>query len=76
MIVMVPKGLRGLIRLLAVELSVERIAAKLEKIEYQLVFALEHKLIESDQAPELAEMLLYGAKLNDAVAELRARIPA
>jgi len=73
MVVIVPRGLHGLIKLLAVELPVERNAAMLRRIDQQMKFVRQHTLVRREQETELVEMLIGGARLPDAVAELRAR---
>lgn len=75
MIVVAPKGLERFIKLVAVELPVERADAKLRKIERHIAFARRYGLVRKDQETELVEMLIHGATFQDAVAELRARLP-
>lgn len=70
-----PKGLRGAVRWVIVELPGERDEARLAIVRRRVKFALEFDLVAPSQVTELVEMLLSGAAFEDAVIELRATRP-
>lgn len=71
--IIVPKGLGGLLKLVAVDLPAERLATKLESMEKNLEFVRKNKLLDERDEPEFVEMLVNGASLRDALAEFRIR---
>lgn len=68
------RGVRGLIRLLAVELPAERTQAKLQVYDALGTFAVRKGLIPPDREPELLEMLIAGASFAAAIEEARAGV--
>jgi hypothetical protein len=74
--IVVPKGMSGALKLVAVDLSGQRAEAKLRTIERYLSFARKHRLVTSRQEETvLVEMLLGGVKFDLAIAELRSARP-
>jgi predicted DNA-binding antitoxin AbrB/MazE fold protein len=69
--IILPKGLRGVLKLVAVDLRGERIEAKFRTIDRCVNFAHKYQLVKEEQETELVEMLVAGARFEDAVAELR-----
>jgi hypothetical protein len=67
------KGIADLIERLFVGIPRERPVNKLWTIQRQLEIVRKLKLVRRDQELELAEMLLHGASLPDAVSEIQAK---
>ncbi|MEA2218362.1 MAG: hypothetical protein QOJ35_988 [Solirubrobacteraceae bacterium] len=70
--ILVPKSLSGVVKLVAVDLRGQRVDERLRIIDAYVAFARKHRLVDRDQETELVEMLVSGARFEDAVAELRA----
>ncbi len=71
--IIVPKGLGELLKLVAVDIPAQRLATKLESIEKNLQFVRKNKLLDKEDEPEFVEMLVNGASLRDALSEFRVR---
>jgi hypothetical protein len=71
--IIVPKGLGGLLKLVAIDIPAERLATKLESMEKNLQFVRRNKLVNEQDEPEFVEMLVNGASLRDALTEFRIR---
>lgn len=67
----VPKSMRDLLTLVAVDLRGERADSRLKTIDRYVDFAHKYELIRAGQESELVELLINGTKFEDAVSELR-----
>lgn len=75
MVILVPKALRGVLTLVAIDLAGQRADARLKIIDKYVTFARKYRLVTPEQETELVEMLLSGARLEAAIAELRVSVP-